>query len=247
MENTIDESTINKINALLNLTNMNGATEHEAANASAHVMRLLAKYNLDMAEFDKISNPVEEITRDFQSNNKSMPTWKTNLISCIAKAHFCSIYLSTGRRSTSHVIVGKPTNIQAVKILYSFLLDVIESDSQMALKSYKGWEHGKRYSNSFKIGMVARISERFKSEMKQIQQDHVKALGEANSSTTSIVVKNIYDEAQKEIQAFYQSIGLRLNRSSYSGTIGSGSGFSSGYQAGANVPLHSSPSLKQRN
>jgi hypothetical protein len=247
METTIDQSTINKINALLNLSDTRGATEHEASNATAHAMRLLAKYNLDMAEFDKIANPVESITREYQENNGNMPIWKTNLLSGIAKAHFCSIYLSSGYRKTSHVIVGKPTNVQAIKILYSFLVDVVESESKAALNAYQGWEHGKKYCNSFKLGMVSRITERLRKEINIISQEHVKALGEANNDNTSIVVKNIYDEAQKEIQEYYSSVGIKLKNSSYSGTNGSGSGYNSGYKAGGGVPLHASPSLKARN
>ena len=246
---TIDQSTINKINALMNLTDHRGATEHEATNASAHVMRLLAKYNLDMAEFDKISNPVENIGKEKLENpGKSMPVWKTNLLSCIAKAHFCSIYITHGYRKTMHVVVGKPTNVQAIKIVYSFLCDVIETESKNASECYTGWEHRKTYLNAFKLGMVSRIAERLNQEMNIIQQDHVKAIGEANpNTTTSVLAKNIYNEAQKDIQEYYSTIGLKLTSSSYSGTIGSGSGYNSGYKAGANVPLHSSPSLKQRN
>ena len=241
----IDQSTINKITALMNLKDHRGATENETANASAHVMRLLAKYNLDMAEFDKIANPVEDIDQEFMDNEKqSMPRWKTNLLSAIAKAHFCAIYLSHGYRKTSHVIVGKPTNVNAVKIVYGFLSDVVETEAQEALRHYTGFEHGKKYLNAFRLGMVSRIAERLKQEMNLIQEDHVKALGNPGKE---IVVKNIYEEARIEIQKYYATTGIKLRASTYSGVIGSGAGFNKGYEAGRGVPLHSSPSLKQRN
>jgi len=230
----------------MNLKDHRGATENEAANASAHVMRLLAKYNLDITEFDKIANPVENIDQErIPNEQRSMPVWKTNLLQAIAKAHFCQIYLSHGYRETCHVLVGKPTNVSAVKIVYGFLSDVVETEAKEALKHYKGFEHGKKYLNAFRLGMASRIAERLKQEMNLIQQDHVKAIGESDSK--SIVVKNIYDEAQKEIKEYYATVGIKLRASSYSGVVGSGAGFSKGYEAAGNVPLHSSPSLKQRN
>ena len=256
VQSQIDESTINKINALMNLTDHRGATESEAKNASAHVMRLLAKYNLSMATFDKIANKPEEIGRDQMQNNGSMPVWKSNLLSAIAKAHFCAIYLTHGYRTTSHVLVGKPTNVQAVKIVYAFLTDVIETDTKSAFKAYTGFEHGKTYCNSFRLGMVSRISERLREEMKAIHEDQVaeetKALGDGTpyvpgAPQTSIVVKNMFDDAQKEIREYYRSVGIKLGTSGYSGTNKSGAGYHSGRRAGENVPLHASPSLNARN
>lgn len=252
---TIDDKTINTINALLNMSDLRGATEHEAANATTQVMRLLAKHNLSMAEFDKIANPVEDInTNRLQEDGQSIPRWKTNLLNSIAHAHFCDLYLTHGYRATTHVLVGRGTNVQAVKIVYSFLCDVVDSEAKAALKAYEGWEHGKAYSNSFRLGMVSRISTRLRDEEKKIHDEQVVlALGTRDghdniaSPDHSIVVKNMYDEAQKEIHEYYKSVGIRLRSGTYSGSNRSNAGWNSGYAAGANVPLNASPSLKARN
>jgi len=243
----IDSSTINKITALMNLTDHRGASEHEAKNASALVMRLLAKYNLDLSEFDKIVNKKEEISKNnFENDGKSLPQWKTNLITAISRAHFCDVYISCGYRKRSHIVVGRSTNVQAVKIVYNFLCDVVETESKSAFEAYTGFEHGKSYIHSFKSGMVKRISERLEQECNLIQEDHVKAIGEKEPGR-EIVVSNIYEDAQKEIKEYYKSVGTKLRQSVYSGVNNSRAGFNNGLKAGENVPLHSSPSLKQRN
>ena len=249
----IDSSTINKIQALMNLTDHRGATENEAASASGHVMRLLAKYNLDMAECDKIVNKPEEIESE-RLPQQHVPIWKGTLLQAICRAHFCAFYNSLGYRTKSQVIVGKPTNVQAVKIVYAFLCDVVESEAKAAFRAYQGYEHGKAYCNSFRIGMVQRIAARFREDMEAIHNEQVeeqKALGDGTgynpgTPTTSVVVKNMFNEAQKEIEAYYRSIGLKLTCSGYSGRNSSGAGHSAGYEAGKNVPLHASPSLKGR-
>ena len=142
--------------------------------------------------------------------------------------------------------MGKPTNVQAVKIVYAFLCDVIDNESKEAFKHYTGWEHGKTYCNSFRLGMVSRIKERLKLEKAKINEE-IKALGNGNTTNKEIVVRDVFKEAQEEIQKYYKTIGLKLISSGYSGTNRSNSGYSTGYKAGANVPLHASRSLSQKN
>ena len=274
----LSDKTIERIQALMNVTDHRGASENEAAVAQRHVMRILAKYNLSMGEFEKLANPVEDIKENRLENpGRSIPMWKTNLLNAIGEAHFCDLYISNGYRYKTHVLVGRPTNVQACKIVYAYLVDVVDTATKDALKTYTGWETPKTFANSFRMGMVARIRERFCEEMKNIHRDNVaeaeakarseeaealglsdenqepRAIGEGSvksyggSSNTSIVVANIYEEAQKEVKAFYESKGIKLSSMGYSGSTGSGAGYNAGRKAGNNIPLHSSSALNRRN
>jgi hypothetical protein len=253
----IEESTIKKINNLLSIANHANANENEANIAMGHVMRLLAKYNLDLQEFDRISNPEEDINNDYLENDKqSLPTWKSRLLSTIAKANFCAVYISCGYRHKSQVLVGRPTNTQAVKILYSYLCSVIENETKSAWEQYTGWEHGKTYCNSFRLGMVSRIAKRLQEEQAKVIEE-TKALcannqnneegGQITVTTKTIVVKNVFQEAQEEIETYYKKVGIKLRSSTYSGVNKSGAGFNKGYEAGGKVPLNTYASLNSRN
>ena len=252
MESVIEESAINKINNLLSVANHQTANEHEAKEAMSHVMRILAKYNLDLTEFDKIANKEEDINQEqLQNDKRNIPVWKTDLLYALSKAHFCSIYIASGYRSKSHMLVGKPTNTQAVKILYSFLCSVIENESAAAFSAYQGWEHGKSYCNSFKVGMVSRIRTRLAEEKAKIIEETkslpMRSGDMIESQDGSIVVKDIFKEAQDEIQKYYKTVGLKLRHTQYSGVNNSGAGYRAGFSAGANIPLHASHSLNSRN
>ena len=251
MKQTIEESAIKKITNLLDVANHQNANENEANEAMGHVMRLLAKYNLDLKEFDKISNAKEEINKDELAREKSIPIWKNNLLNVIAKSNFCTSYTSQGARSKAQIVVGRPTNTQAVKILYSYLCSVIENETKSAWSKYTGWEHGKTYCNSFRLGMVNRIAERLKEEKLKVIEE-TKALCATNSqlvnsNSKTIVVKNVFEQAQEEIETFYKKVGLKLYTSSYSGVNKSGAGFNKGREAANKIPLNTCASLNARN
>lgn len=239
METKLDEvdgKVLDKIKALFELSK--SPNEGEASNAAQAAMRLLAKYNLSQEEFSLYDGRQEEIeSEDFENKNRSLSSWKVELLAACASANFSHMYTHRGWRSKSYcVVTGTPTNKQACKMLYVYLESMVEHESKQALKNYRGWEHGKTYSYSFRMGMVERIAERLLDQKRQIIAEASRAL----------VVYDPYALAQERIDAFYEQQHLKLVSGPGYSLAGSKAGYSAGRDAGAKVALNGSSALPMR-
>ena len=149
MEPNIDQKTLQTIEKLFRLSE--SSNENEANVAMKKAMSLLAQHNLSQSQFNNLKKAEDEIGISFVQEGKNFITWRSILFNSICKSHFCKViaFSSTGK----YGVIGKSINRDAVVISYRYLCRVIEQESLNALLKYKTNEHGKKFCNSFKIGM----------------------------------------------------------------------------------------------
>lgn len=235
----VGTSTLEKITKILAMTEAGRSTEAESNIAMNMALSLLAKHNLSMDDINTYSLKDEILDMEsVESGTKeNFTSWRSNLLRAISDSHFCYMYRDVNKKC--YALTGKKTNREAAIILYHYLSSVIEEETRRALSEYTGWESGKSFANSFRIGMVDRISNRLYEQKKQITKT---AIGDG----TDIAVYDPYEKALKENQAFVKSKGINLvmRRASSSGY--SGAGYSRGREAGANVGLNAGRSLPRK-
>lgn len=227
LEERVGEATLNKISKLLTLAD-SGANENEANTAMTAAMALLAKHNLTSSDIESWSLREEAIMSEDISNEKRFDSWRNQLFHVVAETHFCYVYRSS--REGKYILTGTETNRRAVVILMAYLEAVIEDCARQALKEYTGWEHGKTYINSFRLGMVSRISERLRAEQYRI-------IKEAEGPGKDIVVANPYEVSKKRNVAYVRSNGVRLTSRSARSNTGSGAGYRKGAEQGSRIGL----------
>ncbi len=227
LEERVGEATLNKISKLLTLAD-SGTNENEANTAMSAAMALLAKHNLTSSDIESWTLREEEIMSEDVENGKRFNSWHRQLFHVVAETHFCYVYRSG--REGKYVLTGTETNRRAVVILMSYLEAVIEDCARQALKEYQGWEHGKTYVNSFKLGMVSRICERLYAEQHKI-------IKEAEGPGKDIVVANPYQVSKERNLKFVKSTGIRLTSRATRSNTGSGAGFRKGAEQGSRIGL----------
>ena len=84
------EKIIEKIKKLLNMTQENGASENEAIVAALRAQKLMAEYNINVADIETSDDSTTIVEESFVcgKNNK----WKVRLAAIIAKNFRCRVY-----------------------------------------------------------------------------------------------------------------------------------------------------------
>jgi len=220
MEPNIDQKTLQTIEKLFRLSE--SSNENEANVAMKKAMSLLAQYNLSQSQFNNLKKSEDEIGISFVQEGKNFITWKSILFNSICKSHFCKViaFSSTGK----YGIIGKSINRDAVVMSYRYLCFVIEQESLNALVKYKTNEHGKKFCNSFKIGMSQRISARLQESQKTIQSE-------------SNALVRVYDSCESENLNFLNHKFGNLRTSNLKVNLNSDNGYYRGLVAGESVSL----------
>lgn len=220
MEPNIDQKTLQTIEKLFRLSE--SSNENEANVAMKKAMSLLAQHNLSQSQFNNLKKVEDEIGISFVQEGKNFITWRSILFNSICKSHFCKVitFSSTGK----YGVIGKSVNRDAVVMSYRYLCHVIERESLNALLKYKTNEHGKKFCNSFKIGMSQRISSRLLESQKIIQ------------SESNALVK-VYDSCENENLNFLNNRFGSLRTSNLKVNLNSDNGYYRGLVAGESVSL----------
>lgn len=231
----IGESTFNKIKKLL-ARSRGTDNENESASAMNLAMGILAKHELSLSDIDGIETE-ENIDCEYLEvgTSRRRCSWKTNLLQTLAEANFCYMYTM----GTKGCLVGKYTNRKTVEIMYNYLINVINNEALLAFAKYTGWEHGKTFCNSFRLGMVDRILVRLRQKQQEICNDI--------TSNTSLVIANPYKKATDEALAFISSKGVRLHNVPAVKSGISGAGYQAGRSKADTIVLSSNNALQSRN
>ena len=216
---------IEVIQALLAKTEANGATEAEASSAAAKAQELLARHNLAMAEVEPLAdNGAAGVTEERIDANSA--AWRGSLCKGIAGAMFCRVVRCGGGwdkegRSIGYkiAIIGAPENVGAVRELFRWLEGQVDA---VAARECRGM--GRRYANSFRLGMAQRLGARIREQ----------AAAEAAQSVAMRAVV-VHHEAANRAFVVEHYPGLVTRRASAS----SGAGMAAGQAAGNGVGLAS--------
>jgi len=226
----VSKNIIEKIQKLLALGG-NNPNENEATNATRMAMDLLAKYNLSMSEI--VASDQEDVSHeDFKPGGKSFPTWKTILLNAICRAHFCNLILRPG--TGTYIIVGKETNRETAKMMFTYLSNVVDFETKQYLKqNCFDRSEGKTYSTAFRNGMVKRLEQRFNEKQQEIIREQ---------QGNALIRVNPYDLAKQENNRYANS-QFRLTNGKSMGINTGSSAYSAGFSAGGKVGLHGSRAI----
>jgi len=162
------EDIIRKIAACLRLAERGGTSEEAIAAATA-AQRLMDKYNIEqesinLANEGHPANSTEDIvdfsTRgdgELESGKNQITPWKRKLATVLCKHNGCFMFHSFrgGRRSIE--LVGRPTNVGAVRYMYSWLNSEIDNFTKIW-----GAGMGHTWCQEFRIGVVETLDEKLK-------------------------------------------------------------------------------------
>lgn len=245
----ISDKTMELIAKLQNMTVDRGASENEAAIALQKMQKLLFDHNLSLSDVNvksKSTNPVQDITDSytdasvrtnrnpgagFKTRGENLPAyereWRVKLASSVARYNFCRIMI--GGDFESVYFVGKPDNIEFVKIVWAYAIEQVDRLSYEALSARRKlpkeerYESGKEWRKNWLHGCVQRLNERLYDSWQALQT-------ESNVGTALILVSDTSLQEYVDRKSSGNSRGYR--------TVASGSGAAAGYAAGNKVDLN---------
>jgi hypothetical protein len=154
------EKLIDKIKKLLALSKSPNEAEAELAAQRAH--EILTKYKLSMDDVEE-----KEIREGNVITGRSLKKWRHILIDNIAKYYYCQCLQYEGDSGYYRIVfIGQKHNIIICKSMYDYLEKSILRECRNIHKNAKY-----KYRETFKLGMVLRISERLKEFSKITNTD----------------------------------------------------------------------------
>lgn len=198
---------IQKLLALSSSDNPN-----EAANAATRVQEMLRKHNLKMSEIPlAIGKKRSDAYGRFIVDLDGSSVWRRELLNVIAYCNFCKLTFggSLGRSAIS--LIGEPENVEAVKLLYRYVLEQLYPMADTAYLIYKqedGRVNGRTWRNNFFLGARNVITNRLLEEKQQAErvQNDVKALIVLKSADMEEAMKRLAPKVKTVKQASHKII-----------------------------------------
>lgn len=211
---------------------------NEAALAAARAQEIIDRYKLvgidaalDAGTPPEPDEPIQEFSRAPMEAEGS-GIWRGRLAVEIARANQCKVYRS-GAHGGAYIIVGRPSDAEAVRYLYAVLVREVDR-----ITDREGKGCGKTWRNNFRLGMVDTIGDRLRAQFESTQQKlREEALGVGGGAIVK-VDKAIARFKQKtaEVEAFYEGISKGF-RKRYSRSVYDGEAREAGRKAGHEVSL----------
>lgn len=196
----MEEAVLSKIQKLLNMTQANGASVHEAEVAAAAAQRLMTQHRISVSDLKPYKE--EEISnKRFIYSGERVVQWKSWLGQVIAEVNGCKTYIGyeNGIRKNGregHLIkirvIGRDSDVQIVDYFFNYLVREVERFCK-ALNNGRG----KTWSNSFKMGATRAIVDRLRAAHEQVKTE----------SGSQAIVK--LDMRQAEIDEWAKKLNLR--------------------------------------
>lgn len=160
----MDNKLIEKLRKVLALTT--SPVEGEAMAAAAHLARLLAAHNLNIADLEKKGAAAPGVHEKGHDLGKAAFKWKLQLAEAIADHYFCYALVDDYRKTVK--FIGRPDNVDSLIMLYGWIIDQIKriaADERREHLANTG-EHVDplRWQVNFGLGAVERLSDRLTKE-----------------------------------------------------------------------------------
>lgn len=231
----IDQKVLDKIAALLNMTEENGCSVAESAGAAKQAQLLMSKHRLEMADISSSEEGGVEYSEDPLFQGKRKITWKNRLAMVIAEVNGCQAITYRMVQGVALRLVGSQSDIEIVRYLFSHIEreverlvaeerkpKVIDIDDgivgEVALR-------GKTAMNSFRLGVVKTIGDRLHEARKEIRE-------EAQHSTALVKL----DQREAEVASWIED-NLKLTKTSVKQRIND-LAFERGKEAGRSISLN---------
>lgn len=190
-----NESMMNKINALLNKTVENGATEHEASSALQMAQRLMTQHMIDQSQ-------LTEAAKDKTCKTEVIDKFKTGydtdgLNGSIARAFDCKCWWNSYHARVTFFGFGEDAKLAAY--FYNYLNNAIVNEAEKFKRSPKYQQqkimgyHPRTIMSSFRKGMIVRLIGR----LEELKASRVANVVQATGNNL-VVVKNGQVEAEYE-------------------------------------------------
>jgi len=167
----VDQNLIDKLQKILALTT--SPVEGEAQAAAAMLAKLLEKHNLSMADLEQKGAAAPGVREMGVDLGKAAFTWKLDLAEAIADYYFCFGMVDRYRKTV--VFIGRPDNVESLKMLYNWLIDQIKRISTDERKAHteQTSEHidPLRWQVHFGVGAVDRLKMRLAEERERVRND----------------------------------------------------------------------------
>jgi hypothetical protein len=192
-----DDNIVTKLRNVLERVKR-GSTEGEVQAATNVLQTLLTKYNLEIADLERSTGKtVAKVGKGDHAwdNPKAVWKWKLDLAEHVAEHFFCYPIVERYRKPPRVLFVGRPDNVESLRMLYAWLQKQIHALGTEERRGYmeRTGEHidPLRWQLSFGEGCAARVGERLRE-----------AAQSRSSSETALVVSH-----KSEISDYLESIG----------------------------------------
>lgn len=220
------EAVLKKVRGLRALATSSNVNEAAAAAAAAD--RLIQEHRLSEAELESAGGPCEAIGEDatpidaFQG--RRLVSWKSTLCQVLTEHYGCACYFQRIGGLTGMHIVGRPSDLAAVRDMYAWL--TLEIERLVATNA-----SGRAGKNGYRLGAVVGIREALLRS--------TKATGPTTGAPTgsaAMVLQGRAEEASRWMNAAHE-MG-KPDKSKLSVT--DAAAFMAGRKAGANIHLGAS-------
>lgn len=180
VDGATDSALVEKLRKVLALTT--SPEEGEAAAASAMLQKLLTQHNLEIADLEqKGAQPAASVIERPHDLGKAAFKWKLDLAEAVAAHYYCAPIIN--RYSKRVAFVGRPDNVDALQLLYSWLIQQIAAVSNVKRKEHAELTGNHvdplRWQVAFGEGAVMRLAER----LDQIKDRRERAAAQQSART----------------------------------------------------------------
>ena len=223
------EKIIDRIRKLLELSKSNN--EHEAAAAAERASVLMLEYQISLVSLDSL--PTEPIGKhSIESGNRTV-SWKGSLANGVAQSYGCRMYW----RKAEIIIVGRTSDVAAVRYTYQYLAREVNRLAERAWKQTQTFDSARRWKHAFRVGAAQTIKQRLIGARRENMGQQA---SQARTPATVAALMRIA-QADEGVAAYYEEVtrGSRRVRVSAS----SHWGYSAGCEAGQTLRLGHSSAL----
>lgn len=183
---------LDKLRKVLAMTQ--SPVEAEAQTAAEMLQRLLTQYNLDMADLEQRGAAKPAVGEQAHDLGKAAFRWKLDLANVIADHYYCASLIDWTAKTVR--FVGRPDNVESLKLLYNWLIEQIKA---ISASERKVWQeaHGEhvdplRWQVNFGLGVASRIGVRLAEIRDRMKDDTVTALVLSHKSEISDYMEEQY-------------------------------------------------------
>lgn len=230
-----DEKIMTKIKALLNLAERAGS-DAEAENARNKATEMMLRYSIDEAAVQEREHRREELVSR-TINVEGYAKAKLYLMHSVAAGMgLKSFEWSNDRRGWSNgsgQVFGWESDVAAFDVLFSSLIMQANREADRAWANYKGFEHGRKFRQSFLVSFANTVGYRLRQQRQQV-------IAESDASTPGTALAVIDRDKAVEVAYLARNTDLRKGTAV---TNSSSLGARAGRDAGQRANLGGTPGI----
>jgi hypothetical protein len=232
---------LDKLAKLKALSECRTGNVNETATAAATMTRIMLEYQIEIADLEGalgLAQPDGVVDEPVfsQDSYRGFPTWKTTMLSAIAKTNHCRCYFSseqeyvlwTQRTRSRMSLIGTAQDVENTRRLLFFCIDEVE-------RLCAGWGRGEsvKRKNDFKRGAGSGIANKILEEHRRVlEQERRRAAAQQQASAALA----LFDRKRQAVNAYAEELGL-VSRSRRNQRVHPDA-YQAGYHAGSSLDFN---------